>query len=102
VTGPNALATVEAFYWTGLLVFSGGHLVPLLPERAYVPTGWITADQFLTSCGVAQAVPGPFFTFAAFVGAAQIPAPNGVIEAVLALLAVFLPGILLMYGMLPF
>jgi chromate transporter len=101
-TASHALATVEAFYRAGSLVFGGGHVVLPLLERAYVPTGWITADQFLAGYGVAQAVPGPLFTFAAFVGAAQIPAPNGVMGAVLALLAVFLPGILLMYGMLPF
>jgi chromate transporter len=101
-TGSHAVATVEAFYRAGSLVFGGGHVVLPLLERAYLPAGWIAADQFLAGYGVAQAVPGPLFTFAAFVGAAQNLAPNGVIGAVLALLAVFLPGILLIYGMLPF
>ena len=101
-TGSHAVATIEAFYRAGALVFGGGHVVLPLLERAYVPAGWITADQFLAGYGVAQAVPGPLFTFAAFVGAAQNLPPNGALGAALALLAVFLPGILLMYGVLPF
>ena len=101
-TGSHAVATVEAFYQAGSLVFGGGHVVLPLLERAYVPAGWISADRFLAGYGVVQTVPGPLFTFAAFVGAAQNLAPNGIAGAVLALLAVFLPGILLMYGMLPF
>ena len=101
-TGSHAVATAEAFYRAGSLVFGGGHVVLPLLERAYVPTGWITADQFLAGYGVAQAVPGPLFTFAAFVGAVQNLAPNGIAGAALALLAVFLPGLLLIYGMLPF
>ncbi|WP_456311033.1 chromate efflux transporter [Roseomonas mucosa] len=101
-TGSHAVATVEAFYRAGSLVFGGGHVVLPLLERAMVPTGWISADGFLAGYGVAQAVPGPLFTFAAFLGAAQSLWPNGVLGSALALLAVFLPGILLMYGMLPF
>ncbi|SUE62999.1 chromate efflux transporter [Roseomonas gilardii] len=101
-TGSHAVATAEAFYWAGSLVFGGGHVVLPLIERATVPAGWITADMFLSGYGVAQALPGPLFAFAAFVGAAQGPAPNGVTGGVLALLSVFLPGLLLMYGMLPF
>ena len=101
-TGSHAVATAEAFYWAGSLVFGGGHVVLPLIERATVPAGWITADVFLSGYGVAQALPGPLFTFAAFVGAAQGPAPNGVAGGVLALLSVFLPGLLLMYGTLPF
>lgn len=101
-TGSHAVATAEAFYWAGSLVFGGGHVVLPLIERATVPAGWITADVFLSGYGMAQALPGPLFTFAAFVGAAQGPAPNGITGGVLALLSVFLPGLLLMYGMLPF
>ena len=101
-TGSHAVTTVEAFYRAGSLVFGGGHVVLPLLEQAFVPPGWITADRFLAGYGIAQAVPGPLFTFAAFVGATQGPAPNGAIGAALALVAVFLPGLLLMYGMLPF
>jgi chromate transporter len=101
-TGSHAVATFEAFYRAGSLVFGGGHVVLPLLERALVPPGWVTADQFLAGYGVAQAVPGPLFTFAAFLGGVQGPSPNGVAGAALALVAVFLPGLLLMYGMLPF
>ncbi|MBC9175896.1 chromate efflux transporter [Pseudoroseomonas ludipueritiae] len=101
-TGSHAAAMAEAFYRAGSLVFGGGHVVLPLLERAYVPSGWVTADQFIAGYGVAQAVPGPLFTFAAFLGATQNLPPNGAAGAALALLAVFLPGILLIYGMLPF
>jgi chromate transporter len=102
VAGSHAVDTVDAFYRAGALVFGGGHVVLPLLERAMVPAGWISADGFLAGYGVAQAVPGPLFTFAAFLGAAQSLWPNGILGSALALLAVFLPGILLMYGMLPF
>jgi chromate transporter len=98
----HALALAEASYRAGALVFGGGHVVLPLLERAFVPPGWIGADAFLAGYGVAQAVPGPLFTFAAFLGAAQGLAPNGVAGAAIALVAVFLPGLLLIYGMLPF
>jgi chromate transporter len=98
----HALALAEASYRAGALVFGGGHVVLPLLERAFVPPGWIGADAFLAGYGVAQAVPGPLFTFAAFLGAAQALAPNGVAGAAIALVAVFLPGLLLIYGMLPF
>ncbi|HEY8610439.1 MAG TPA: chromate transporter [Roseomonas sp.] len=101
-TGSHTVGTVEASYRAGSLVFGGGHVVLPLLERAFVPTGWIGVDPFLASYGVAQAVPGPLFTFAAYVGAAQNLPPNGIVGAALALLTVFLPGILLMHGMLPF
>jgi chromate transporter len=101
-TGSRMVATIAAFYRAGSLVFGGGHVVLPLLERAFVPTGWISADQFLAGYGLAQAVPGPLFTFAAFLGAAQGPVPNGAAGAILALVAVFLPGILLVYGALPF
>jgi chromate transporter len=102
MTGSHATATFEAFYRAGALVFGGGHVVLPLLERAMVPTGWISADDFLAGYAVAQAVPGPLFTFAAFLGAAQSVQPHGVLGGGLALVAVFLPGILLVYGMLPF
>ncbi|SHK22147.1 Chromate transporter [Roseomonas rosea] len=74
----HALALSEAAYRAGSLVFGGGHVVLPLLERAFVPAGWISADAFLAGYGGAQAVPGPLFTFAAFLGAAQGMAPTGV------------------------
>jgi chromate transporter len=98
----HALALAEACYRAGALVFGGGHVVLPLLERAFVPPGWISEGDFLAGYGVAQAVPGPLFTFAAFLGAAQGLPPTGIAGAAIALVAVFLPGLLLVYGMLPF
>ena len=101
-TGSHALALAEVSYQAGSLVFGGGHVVLPLLERAFVPTGWISADAFIAGYGVVQAVPGPLFTFAAFLGAAQGFPPNGVLGAAITLSMLFLPGLLLIYGMLPF
>ncbi len=101
VGGPHAVALFEASYRAGALVFGGGHVVLPLLEQSFVPH-WMTADTFLAGYGVAQAVPGPLFTFAAFLGAAGSPFPNGVLGSMIALVGIFLPGLLLMYGMLPF
>ncbi len=100
--GGHALALFEAFYRAGALVFGGGHVVLPLLEDTVVEAGWVSADSFLAGYGAAQAVPGPLFTFAAYLGAAGAPAPTGVPGAAIALLAVFLPGVLLVAGMLPF
>ena len=99
--GPHALALFASAYRAGALVFGGGHVVLPLLEAGFVPR-WMSADTFLAGYGLAQAVPGPLFTFAAFLGAAASPYPNGVLGALIALVAIFLPGLLLMYGMLPF
>lgn len=100
--GNQALALVDAFYRAGALVFGGGHVVlPLLSAEVVAP-GWVDTESFLTGYGLAQAVPGPLFTFAAWLGAVMEPAPHGLAGASLALVAVFLPGLLLVYGMLPF
>jgi chromate transporter len=102
VTGHQSLALFDAFYRSGALVFGGGHVVlPLLHAEVVTP-GWVTNEAFLAGYGLAQAVPGPLFTFAAYLGAVLGPAPNGLAGAVIALIAVFLPGLLLVYGMLPF
>lgn len=98
----HALALAEACYRVGALVFGGGHVVLPLLERSFVPPGWISAGDFLAGYGVAQAMPGPLFSFAAFLGAAQGLPPSGIAGAAIALAAVFLPGLLLVYGMLPF
>ena len=101
-TGSKALALFDAFYRAGAMVFGGGHVVlPLLQNQVVAP-GWVTPEAFLAGYGAAQAVPGPLFTFAAFLGAVSAPQPNGLAGACIALVAVFLPGLLLVYGMLPF
>lgn len=98
----NALAIVDAFYRAGALVFGGGHVVLPLLEQEVVATGWIGKEIFLAGYGAAQAVPGPLFTFAAFLGSSLETAPNGIFGAALALVAIFLPGLLLLVGVLPF
>lgn len=98
----QALAIVDSFYRAGALVFGGGHVVLPLLQAEVVQPGWVTPDAFLAGYGAAQAVPGPLFTFAAYLGAVLGPEPNGVAGATLALLAVFLPGFLLLIGVLPF
>ncbi len=101
-TGLEWLSVVDAFYRAGALVFGGGHVVlPLLSESVVEP-GWVSPDSFLAGYGAAQAVPGPLFTFAAFLGASLGPQPNGVAGAAVALVAIFLPSLLLVLGVLPF
>ncbi len=100
--GVVGLAPFDAFYRAGALVFGGGHVVLPLLEAEVVRTGWVGRDAFLAGYGAAQAVPGPLFTFAAYLGAVMRPAPNGVAGALLCLVAVFLPGLLLVAGALPF
>jgi chromate transporter len=101
-TNSRGLALFDAFYRSGALVFGGGHVVlPLLQAQVVTP-GWVTNETFLAGYGLAQAVPGPLFTFAAYLGAAMGPAPNGMAGAAIALVALFLPGMLLVYGTLPF
>jgi len=98
----QGVALFDAFYRSGALVFGGGHVVlPLLREATVTP-GWVSDDVFLAGYGAAQAVPGPLFTFAAYLGAVMKPLPNGVAGAVISLIAIFLPGILVLMGTLPF
>jgi len=98
----QGIALFEAFYRSGALVFGGGHVVlPLLREAVVVP-GWVSDDLFLAGYGAAQAVPGPLFTFAAYLGAVARPSPNGLAGAALSLVAIFLPGVLVLVGTLPF
>jgi chromate transporter len=98
----QSLALFEAFYRSGALVFGGGHVVLPLLRDAVVTPGWVSPDAFLAGYGAAQSVPGPLFTFAAYLGAVMEPAPNGIAGAVVALVAIFLPGLLLVAGLLPF
>jgi chromate transporter len=98
----NAVGLFAAFYRSGALVFGGGHVVLPLLREAFVAPGWVGDDAFLAGYGAAQAVPGPLFTFAAYLGAVVKGEPNGLPGAVLGLIGIFLPGILVLIGMLPF
>jgi chromate transporter len=102
VAGSQALAYVDAFYRAGALVFGGGHVVLPLLEASVVQPGWVGESGFLAGYGAAQAIPGPLFTFAAYLGAVMGPAPNGIAGAVICLVAIFLPAVLLVVGTLPF
>ena len=101
-TGSHVVALAAAFYRAGALVFGGGHVVLPLLQAAVVPPGWLSADSFLAGYGAAQAIPGPLFTVAAYLGAAMTPAPHGLLGAAVCLAAIFLPGLLLVTGALPF
>jgi len=95
-------ALFDAFYRSGALVFGGGHVVLPLLREAFVTPGWVSDDAFLAGYGAAQAVPGPLFTFAAYLGAVANPSAHGVPGAALGLIGIFLPGILVLLGTLPF
>lgn len=98
----EGLALFDAFYRAGALVFGGGHVVLPLLETEVVASGWVGSDAFLAGYGAAQAVPGPLFTFAAYLGAVGTPLGGGFMAGALALVAIFMPGLLLVAGALPF
>ncbi len=98
----QTLAMVDSFYRSGSLVFGGGHVVMPLLQSEVVPPGWVSKDAFLAGYGAAQAVPGPLFTFAAFLGTVMTAAPNGVIGGLICLVAIFASSFLLVIGVLPF
>jgi chromate transporter len=118
-TASGGLALFDSFYRAGALVFGGGHVVLPLLHAEVVPSGWVTEDQFLAGYGAAQAVPGPLFTFAAYLGAVIVPSPcssplvfcdlfsldswppNGPLAVMVALVAIFLPAFLLVFAALP-
>ena len=102
VTGSGVVALADAFYRSGALVFGGGHVVLPLLQGAVVETGWVSPDAFLAGYGAAQAVPGPLFTFAGYLGAVSSVGPGGIAGAAVALAAIFLPGFLVLVGVLPF
>jgi chromate transporter len=102
LTNSQAVALFEAFYRSGALVFGGGHVVLPLLREAFVTPGWVSDNTFLAGYGAAQAVPGPLFTFAAYLGAAVSPSPHGLTGATLGLIGIFLPGVLILMGALPF
>ena len=93
---------LDSFYRSGSLVFGGGHVVLPLLQAEVVPPGWVSNDAFLAGYGAAQAVPGPLFTFSAYLGTVMGPEPNGVAGGLLCLVAIFLPSFLLLLGVLPF
>jgi chromate transporter len=96
------LQLFDSFYRSGALVFGGGHVVLPLLQAEVVPPGWVSNDAFLAGYGAAQAVPGPLFTFSAYLGTVMGPAPNGWVGGLLCLVAIFLPSFLLLIGVLPF
>jgi chromate transporter len=100
--GSQGFDLFAAFYRSGALVFGGGHVVLPLLREAFVAPGWIGDDAFLAGYGAAQAVPGPLFTFSAYLGALVTPQPHGMAGAALGLFGIFLPGILILIGTLPF
>jgi len=99
---PQGVALFDAFYRSGALVFGGGHVVLPLLREAFVAPGWVSDNAFLAGYGAAQAVPGPLFTFAAYLGAVVEPSPHGVVGAAVGLVGIFLPGMLILMGTLPF
>ena len=100
---PNqTLAIIDAFYRAGSLVFGGGHVVLPLLQTEVVPTGWVDEQVFLAGYGATQAMPGPLFTFAAFLGASMSGTPSGWAGGLIALVAIFIPSFLLVVGALPF
>ncbi len=101
VAGGQAAAVADAFYGSGALVFGGGHVVLPLLHANVVEPGWVSDSAFVAGYGAAQVVPGPLFSFAAYLGVVSSVAPNGVAGGALALVAIFLPGFLLVLGAMP-
>ncbi len=102
LTQDHAVALFDSFYRTGSLVFGGGHVVLPLLRNEVVPPGWVSDDVFLAGYGAAQAVPGPLFTFSAFLGTVNSIPPHGWVGGVIALVGIFLPGFLLVVATLPY
>ena len=101
-SGSHVAALVASFYRSGALVFGGGHVVLPLLQQAVVPPGWLGNDAFLAGYGAAQAVPGPLFTFAAYLGTVMQPGPSGWAGGLICISAIYLPSFLLLVGVLPF
>lgn len=101
-TGNGGMRLFDVFFRSGALVFGGGHVVLPLLQAGVVDPGWTTNAPFLAGYGAAQAVPGPLFTFASYLGAIVNVGPGGAWGALIALIGIFLPGFLLLIGVLPF
>ncbi len=102
LTGIQTVAMIDRFYRVGALVFGGGHVVLPMLQAEIVPQGWVTQQQFLAGYSAAQAVPGPLFTFAAYLGAVLNQPPSGVLGGVIALLAIFVPSFLMVIAAFPY
>ena len=102
LTAAPALSQAAAFYRSGALVFGGGHVVLPLLRTAFVSSGWVSEPAFLAGYGAAQALPGPLFSFGAYLGAVASPGPGGIAGALIGTVAIFLPGLLLALGVRPF
>lgn len=102
LSGSREVAIFDSFYRSGALVFGGGHVVLPLLRAELVPRGWLTDAQFLAGYGAAQALPGPLFSFSAYLGAAMHPGPSSWLYGLWCLLGIFLPAWLLIGGALPF
>ncbi len=98
----QTMALVDSFFRSGSLVFGGGHVVLPLLQSEVVPPGWVSNDAFLAGYGAAQAVPGPLFTFAAFLGTVMTDEPNGIAGGLICLVAIFASSFLLVIGAMPF
>ena len=101
ISGSQLVALLDSFYRAGALVFGGGHVVLPLLQASVVPQGWVSNDDFLAGYGAAQAVPGPLFTFSAYLGTVMALPPNGWLGGVICLVAIFLSSFLLVIGALP-
>jgi chromate transporter len=99
---PDFVSVADAFYRAGALVFGGGHVVLPLLQESVVSTAWVSPEQFLAGYGASQAIPGPMFAFSAYLGAVMSPAENTYLMSATALVSIFLPGFLLIAGVLPF
>jgi chromate transporter len=102
LTASETIAILDGFYRSGSLVFGGGHVVLPLLQAEVVPPGWVDNDAFLAGYGAAQAVPGPLFTFAAYLGTVMNAPLTGWVGGLVCLAAIFLPSFLLVVGALPF
>jgi chromate transporter len=102
VVSSQSIAVFDSFYRAGALVFGGGHVVLPLLQAGVIAPGWVTNEQFVAGYGAAQAVPGPLFTFGAYLGFVMRTQPNGLAGAALGLVGIFLPGLLMTAGALPF
>lgn len=98
----QTLSMIDTFFRAGSLVFGGGHVVLPLLQAEVIPSGWLSNDTFLAGYGATQAVPGPLFTFAAFLGSSMNQAPSGWLGGIICLIAIFAPSFLLVMGALPF
>ena len=98
----HTIALIDSFYRTGSLVFGGGHVVLPLLQTAVVSPGWVSKDLFLAGYGAAQAVPGPLFTFSAYLGTVMQPSPSGWVGGAICLTVIYVPSFLLLMGILPF